>query len=104
MSVFHSYGAETSLQSLGNGKLHTATNRTALSELKIAMSGGPTGFPEARAALWNWCLKQDQDTLLELLAFCAGCTVDAVQTKQDRPRCDSRFAWQMLWRPRSTST
>jgi ParB family transcriptional regulator, chromosome partitioning protein len=33
--------------------------------------------------LWEWCLEQDQHTLLELLAFCAGCTVDVVTPKLD---------------------
>ncbi|MBI1355137.1 MAG: ParB/RepB/Spo0J family partition protein [Acidobacteria bacterium] len=36
------------------------------------------GDPEQ---LWAWCLEQDQSTLLDLLAFCAGLSVDAVQAK-----------------------
>ena len=42
------------------------------------MPGDPQHF-------WEWCLGQDKDTLLELLAFCAARSVNAVQTKQDRP-------------------
>jgi ParB family chromosome partitioning protein len=35
--------------------------------------------------LWPWCLQQPQDTLLDLLACCAACTVNAVQSKSDSP-------------------
>jgi ParB family chromosome partitioning protein len=34
-------------------------------------------------ALWIWCLEQDQQVLLDLLAFCMACTVNAVRTKKD---------------------
>jgi ParB family chromosome partitioning protein len=37
--------------------------------------------------LWEWCLAQDQGMLLQLLAFCAACTVNAVQLKHDRDDC-----------------
>lgn len=45
-------------------------------------------IPGDEAALWDWCLTQPQETLLELLAFCAALTVNAVQGKQDRPDCE----------------
>ena len=32
-------------------------------------------------AIWQWCMTQDETTLLALLTFCAACTVDAVQRK-----------------------
>src|SRR5271169_2128399 len=32
-------------------------------------------------ALWTWCLEQDQNVLIDLLAFCAATTINAVQTK-----------------------
>jgi ParB family chromosome partitioning protein len=44
-------------------------------------------IPEDETALWMWCLSQEQDTLLRLLAYCAGRTVNAVQAKNDRPDC-----------------
>jgi ParB family transcriptional regulator, chromosome partitioning protein len=31
---------------------------------------------------------QHQDVLLDLLRFCGSCTVNAVQTKTDRPGCE----------------
>ncbi len=40
--------------------------------------------------LWTWCLEQSQDILLDLLACCAACTVNAVQSKSDRAD-DERF-------------
>lgn len=40
-------------------------------------------LPENPEALWPWCLRQSQDTLLELLAHIAGRTVDTVQRKSD---------------------
>ena len=33
--------------------------------------------------LWTWCLEQPSGTLLQLLAFCAALTINAVQTKTD---------------------
>jgi ParB family chromosome partitioning protein len=42
-------------------------------------------------ALWTWCLEQDNDTLLDLLAFCMARSVNAVQRKADRPG-QRRFA------------
>jgi ParB family chromosome partitioning protein len=42
-------------------------------------------IPTQPGQLWNWCLEQTQDTLLELLAFCAAHALDGVQRKGDRP-------------------
>jgi ParB family transcriptional regulator, chromosome partitioning protein len=39
--------------------------------------------------LWDWCLGQTQDTLLDLMAICAAHTVDAVQTKHGGQDADS---------------
>lgn len=40
--------------------------------------------------LWQWCLQQDRDTLLNTLAFLAGQSVNAIRKKTDRPD-DSRL-------------
>ena len=37
----------------------------------------------SEAQLWTWCQEQPSGTLLQLLAFCAALTVNAVQTKTD---------------------
>jgi ParB family chromosome partitioning protein len=42
-------------------------------------------IPGTTDALWTWCLEQDRDTLLDLLAFCMARSVNAVQGKADRP-------------------
>src|SRR3984893_10828388 len=46
-------------------------------------------LPGDCADLWAWCLEQKQDTLLDLMAICAACTVDAVQTKNGGQDADS---------------
>ena len=45
-------------------------------------------MPEVPSDRWEWCLTQDRETLLELLAFCAGRMVNAVQKKEDRSDCE----------------
>jgi ParB family chromosome partitioning protein len=40
-------------------------------------------LPEDEGALWPWCLEQTQGTLLALLAFLAGRTIDTVRRKPD---------------------
>ena len=45
-------------------------------------------LPGDPADLFAWCLEQPQDVLLDLLAFLAALSVDAVQHKQDRPGND----------------
>ncbi len=47
------------------------------------------GIPDA---LWTWCLEQDQQVLLDLLAFCMARSVNAVRMKKDSPD-DHRFAY-----------
>lgn len=42
-------------------------------------------LPEDPADLFPWCLAQQQETLLDLLAFVAALSVDAVRGKQERP-------------------
>ncbi|MGB4106614.1 MAG: ParB N-terminal domain-containing protein [Alphaproteobacteria bacterium] len=50
----------------------------------------------SKANLWDWCLAQKQATLLDLLAFCAGPTIDAVQNRPDSsPTASSRHANQL---------
>jgi hypothetical protein len=38
--------------------------------------------------LWTWCLEQHRDALLDLMAFCAARTINAVQSKGDGPDCE----------------
>jgi ParB family transcriptional regulator, chromosome partitioning protein len=48
-----------------------------------------TQLPGDAGELWNWCIRQTQDTLLALMAVCAAHAVDAVRekgTREDHPR------------------
>jgi ParB family chromosome partitioning protein len=45
-------------------------------------------LPGDPADLWDWCLAQPQDVLLDLLAFATALSVNAVRGKQDRPDSD----------------
>jgi len=48
-------------------------------------------IPGTPDGLWTWCLEQDQQVLLDLLAFCMARSVNAVRTKRDGAD-DHRFA------------
>ncbi|HEY1759426.1 MAG TPA: ParB/RepB/Spo0J family partition protein [Bryobacteraceae bacterium] len=48
-------------------------------------------LPKDDDALWEWCLEQDREKLLELLAYCAGATVNAIDAKHHQPQA-SRLA------------
>jgi ParB family transcriptional regulator, chromosome partitioning protein len=41
-------------------------------------------IPATPDALWDWCLAQDQQVLLDLLAFCTARAVNAVRMNKDR--------------------
>jgi ParB family chromosome partitioning protein len=52
-------------------------------------------LPTESDILWRWCLAQDQDTLLRLLAYCAARSVNGIQAKSDydfRQRLDHAHA------------
>ncbi len=49
-------------------------------------------IPGTPDALWTWCLEQDQQVLLDLLAFCMARSVNAVRTKKDSAD-DHRFTY-----------
>jgi ParB family chromosome partitioning protein len=84
------YGNESCLQ-VSARRTHLREDSRATEALEQAHAKWNEKIPAEPEDLWQWCLEQDQATLLELMAFCAACTVDAVQRKQDRPDC-SRIA------------
>lgn len=45
-------------------------------------------LPNTAEALWDWLLAQDTATRLELLAYCAGCSINAVRKRHDRADSD----------------
>jgi ParB family chromosome partitioning protein len=64
-----------------------STASEALERAKAQWGESLPGNPED---LLPWCLAQPQDILLDLLACCAACTVNAVQSKSDSAD-DERF-------------
>lgn len=55
--------------------------------LAALMASWTARLPDDPAALWDWCLAQDQSVLLDLLALLAGLSLDAVtRTTPDRGR------------------
>lgn len=53
----------------------------AFEKLEAARENWGHTIPGTPDALWSWCMTQDKTTLLDLLAFCAANTVNAVQRK-----------------------
>ena len=82
MSVFASFSGDARLQVRAEVTEYDEDCKGA-SELKTEYKKWADRLPGKESELWEWCLKQDQHTLLELLAFCAGCTVDVVTPKLD---------------------
>jgi ParB family transcriptional regulator, chromosome partitioning protein len=83
LRIFHSSSNASSLQISANVTHFRETSKGS-EELEQVRDSWAERLPGDEAALWDWCLAQDQETLLDLLAYCASVTVDAVRTKQDR--------------------
>ena len=56
----------------------------ALAQISAAKEKWGEKLPGEPEKLWQWCLKQKTDVLLDLLACCAALTVRAIRTKQDK--------------------
>jgi ParB family chromosome partitioning protein len=80
MSVFDCYSGDGRLRLSGNVTEYAEESKGA-GDLKLAYEKWADTLPGDEVTLWEWCLTQDQGVLLDLLAFCAGCTVDAVTAK-----------------------
>jgi ParB family chromosome partitioning protein len=65
--------------------LHRVEGSKALERMEAARKTWRDQIPADADGLWTWCLGRTQETLLQLLAFCAAATVNAVQGKGDRP-------------------
>jgi len=81
--IFRTYGNDSSLQ-ISAKVMHFKESGTGAEAMDQAHEEWSSQIPSDEIALWPWCLSQDQDTLLKLLAYCAGRTVNAVQAKSDR--------------------
>jgi ParB family transcriptional regulator, chromosome partitioning protein len=65
--------------------LQRVEGSTAFQRLEAARETWGHRIPGTPKDIWGWCLEQDQAVLLDLLTFCAACTLNAVQMKTDRP-------------------
>jgi len=100
-ALVHTLAAQDFLGSAsGNTCLEVSATTTSLRKVEgtkafTAMTSAEESWgskiPGTPDALWTWCLEQDQQVLLDLLAFCLARSVNAVRTKKDSPD-DHRFA------------
>ncbi len=83
--VLDGHAVESSLEiSAAPQSLHRVEGSKAIAEIEAARESWGQQIPGTPDGLWKWCLEQDRDVLLDLLAFCAATTVNAVQVKSDR--------------------
>jgi len=64
--------------------LHRVEGSKAFAQLEAARQTWGQQLPGTSDGFWTWCLEQHQSVLLDLLAFCAATTVNAVQVKSDK--------------------
>jgi ParB family chromosome partitioning protein len=78
------YRERSSIQiSSRQADLRGASDSTAVSSLDLMRINWAKVFPNTAPALWDWCLQQPQDKLLELVAYCVARTVHGVESKND---------------------
>ena len=65
--------------------LQRVEGSAAFQRLEAARETWSQRIPGTPGDIWQWCLGQDQAVLLDLLTFCAACTINSVQMKADRP-------------------
>jgi ParB family chromosome partitioning protein len=68
-----------------------ATDSPALATLENQKREWLQKLTAAKDDLWLWCLRQDQETLLELLAHCVARSVNGVKSKSDSDSNGNRF-------------
>jgi ParB family chromosome partitioning protein len=96
LEVFYGYGPDSSLD------IRTAAPRlgpVSESEAKDALISERDRWgdklPGDTAALWDWCLEQDQENLLDLLAVAAAHSVNAVRHKGETTNSRLQHADQL---------
>jgi ParB family chromosome partitioning protein len=78
------YGTRGSIQiSTNQPNLSEAATSKAAQSLEEQRNAWFARFPKTPQLLFGWCLEQDQQTLLGLLAFCTALSLNAVKTKND---------------------
>jgi len=86
----HAFRTESCLGlRLRNRDLRSSHERIAESGGAVLLNARETAWvsrlPEEPDALFGWLLSQDMETVTDLVTFCAAVSIDAVQSKQDRP-------------------
>jgi ParB family chromosome partitioning protein len=83
--LFDVCSEDTSLQIAASSQsLHRVEGSKAFTQMEQTREKWRQTIPGTHD-LWTWCLGQDKGVLLDLLAFCAAASIDAVQRKSDRP-------------------
>ncbi len=90
-ALAHSLALQAFYRVTGNGSclrlnatsyLHRdAKNSSAARAIEATEESWNQTLPGDESGLWDWCLAQDQATLLRLLAFCVASTIDCVVSK-----------------------
>jgi ParB family chromosome partitioning protein len=89
LGIFGHRGSTTALTLTASPQsLHRVEGSTAFKALESARESWGSTLPADPEALWQWCLTQEATVLLDLLAFCAACSINAVQMKTDNSRGD----------------
>jgi ParB family chromosome partitioning protein len=84
----HLYRSKSCLQmSNSQPSLREAEASPAFLSLEEQRKGWFAKLPRNSGDLWKWCLEQDQEALLQLLAFCSARSLNAVQAKADVDGC-----------------
>lgn len=87
----HLYRSETCVQiSTRRVGLEGASDSPALAVLEEQKREWLSKLAAGKGDVWAWCLAQDQQTLLELLAHCVAATVNAVKSKSEVGTGESR--------------
>jgi ParB family chromosome partitioning protein len=81
VSVFKYNAGDARLQVSGKVSIYSEESKGA-TDLQRTYEQWADRIPGESLQLLTWCLEQEQSTLLELLAFCAACTVNAVTAQQ----------------------
>lgn len=85
LKIFN-HGCDTTLKlSAAAQSLGRVEGSTAFDRLETARETWGQRIPGTPGDIWQWCLEQDQAVLIDLLTFCAACTLNGVQMKSDRP-------------------
>ncbi len=87
----HLYRSQTCLQiSTRQAHLEGANDSPAVTLLEEQKRYWLERLVAAPEGIWPWCLEQDQETLLQLLAYCVSRTVNGVKSKSDADNDGSR--------------